>query len=58
MLAESAKDLDHKDDLKALLVQALACADALDLPFVGIKISEAIDALAVPEVENRKRMSH
>lgn len=48
----SIKDLNHQEELKALLVQALACADALDLPFVGIKISEAIDALAIPEVES------
>ncbi len=54
----SANDLDHKDDLKSLLVQALACADALDLPFVGIKISEAIDALAVPEIESRRSVRH
>lgn len=45
---------DHLDtgDLKTLLMQALACADALDLPIVGIKISEAIDALVFPEVDS------
>lgn len=49
---------ENANDLKALLVRALDCADALDLPIVGIKISEAIDALAVAEAERRNNIFH
>jgi hypothetical protein len=42
---DNKNSVDRFDELMALLESALQEADAMDLAIVGIRISEAIDAL-------------